>query len=102
MNAEASEARKIAAPTRSSETPSRRSGVLVIAQSFMTGWAHNLVVRSVRMKPGAIAFTRIPLGPHSAARERVICCSPDLLTAYGITPRRGRALLRDVLLIWLP
>src|SRR5262249_49988778 len=72
MNADASEARKMAEPTRSAGWPMRLSGVLARPQSRMAGWDHSFCVRSVRMKPGAMALTRTPRSPHSMARARVI------------------------------
>ena len=54
-------------------------GVMVLFQAGIFGSDHNLRVRSVRMKPGAIPLTRTPCLPHSSAMPRVMLDSPDLL-----------------------
>ena len=81
MKAEASLARKTAAPTRSLGSPSLLKGVFSIPHCCREGSDHTFRVRSVRMNPGAMELTLIPFGPHSAANDRVMPTIPNLLIA---------------------
>lgn len=42
-------------------------------------------VRSVSMKPGAMAFTRTPLPASSFDKALVSCATPPLLAVYAAT-----------------
>jgi len=81
MNAEASEARKIAAADQvvgDAEPPQRRIGHRPVLHD---GLRPQLVGQVGEDEPGGDRIHPDPARPHSAARDRVICCSPDLLTA---------------------
>src|ERR1700728_239554 len=57
-----------------------RDGRVAISGSRKSRWAW---VMSVRVGPGAIAFTRIPAGPYSAARARVRPWTADFVLLYS-------------------
>src|SRR6185369_10944362 len=63
------DARKTATPFRSSSPPRRRSGVPLMTRSPMRSRMPFAIF--VGKKPGQIAFTLMPCGPHSEARARV-------------------------------
>src|SRR5215831_19666661 len=67
----ASEARKIAAPASSSTFPNRFIGELSSNSRPRSVSSSNFRFRSVRKKPGAIAFTQTPCGAHSIASDFV-------------------------------
>ena len=74
-----SEQRKLITFATSSGSAIRPSTALLRALSITSGgrrWS-----RSVRMKPGATAFTFTLLGPSSTATARVSPSSPALLAA---------------------
>jgi hypothetical protein len=43
--------------------------------SNVSGFSHSARAKSVFIRPGAMQFTRTPLGPNSSARLRAICMS---------------------------
>src|SRR5262245_31351619 len=69
--AEASEARKTAAPAISCKSPQRPIGILETKSRYFAGSLSNCLFISVAKGPGQIAFTVTPLGAHSSASVRV-------------------------------
>ena len=83
MNRPDAAARNTAAPAMSSGSPIRRSGVSASRVPNTAGFSHNTRAKSVRTRPGAMQFARIPRGPHSTARFRTNCMSAALDTPYA-------------------
>src|SRR5262249_18448851 len=71
----ARDARYTAAPAISSGSPMRRSGTCLFTSSSRAGSSHRARAKSVRIRPGAMQFTRTPCGPYSCARLRTSCMS---------------------------
>src|SRR5882672_12494033 len=71
MNAEASDARKIAAPAISCNSPQRPIGILETKSRYLAGSLSNCLFMSVAKGPGQIAFTVTPLVAHSSPSVRV-------------------------------
>jgi len=55
-----------------------------------------------RMKPGAIAFTRIPFGAQSIASAFVSCPTPPLDAVYAAVPGRVAAVISEAMLMIFP
>src|SRR5262249_11694802 len=85
MNRADSEARKMAAPCISSSVPNRpigvRSRILFPLSEFPTSFSFMGVTKT----PGAIAFTRIPKGAHSAGQT----CSQLIHGSLAAAVNRG-------------
>ena len=69
------------APVKSSGVPWRGSGVLRRSQFSERSSVYRLSVISLRKKPGATVFTRMPCRAHCTASSAVSPDSPSLLAA---------------------
>ena len=81
MNAAASETRNAAACATSCGVPSRPSGVSSASAAVVCALCSSII--RVSMTPGALQFTRTPLGPSSYASARVRPMSAALLAEYA-------------------
>ncbi len=73
MNDAADDARNKAAGDISSGEPVRLVGVRAMIPAIRSGVLCSTGMSGVSMKPGAIAFTRMPSSAHSTARALVNC-----------------------------
>src|ERR1700733_10992798 len=73
--------RNSAASATSCASPRRRSGVCILV-SILT-LSGRFEIMSVCVIPGAMTFTRIPLGPYSTASVRAKETSAAFVTTYG-------------------
>jgi hypothetical protein len=78
---DASLARKIAAPTRSSTSPQRREGVRAISQLQNSSFFVSASVSSVLKYPGPSPLTWMPYWPQSIAMPLVSIFTAPLLAA---------------------
>src|SRR3954470_15518151 len=85
-NDEASEARYTTAPASSSGRAQRPNAPFCAYASYHSGFALICAVSGVSTTPGAIALTRTPAGPNSAAAVRNSWTRPAFVAAYGPWP----------------
>src|SRR5881409_3215241 len=77
-NADASEARKTAAPAISRNSPHRPMGILSTNAWYFAGSLRSCLFISVANGPGQMALTVTPFAAHSNASTRVRLSSPAL------------------------
>src|SRR4029453_2637208 len=94
MKLDASLARKIATGPSSGGNPYRFMAAGSTHHSFNSGWWTGDI--SVRKYPGAIAFTRIPCGAHSAASALVNWWTAALDERYDACHRGWLTISADI------
>src|SRR6202158_3072098 len=82
INAQASEAKRMVRPFKSSGPPTRLSGALLATSSPSISMMPLVIL--VGKKPGAIALTLMLYGAHSAASARVKLITPPLVVLYAM------------------
>ena len=86
MNAAASEARKMTAPTRSSVWPMRPSGIRPTTPALNAGSPRSVATWGVSTNVGRIALTRMPWRAHSVAHCRVSDSTAPFAATYAEYP----------------